>query len=344
MAGDGSADRPGIGRRRVIWVGATMAAAAPLLPWLLPTDAPGVTAADAASVTEPPVTWRGTALGADAALSLGGGDPARARSAIRQCLAEVERLEAEFSLLDARSAIVRLNRDGVLDRPSLDFRAILAAADRVWAASAGAFDVTVQPLWRLYAGHFARHPDDRAGPPAAAIAAACRHVDQGRIDVRPARIRLAPKAALTLNGIAQGYITDRVARLLQDQGWPHVLVAMGEIRAVGGHPQGGGWRIALPAAPPLDVGDGAVATSAGAGTRFEPSGRHHHLFQPATGGSAGDLAQATVLAADATLADALATALYVMPAADRAACLAHFPGTAAILVAADGSRRRLGGA
>jgi thiamine biosynthesis lipoprotein len=184
-------------------------------------------------------------------------------------------------------------------------------------------------------------PDTSPATPAAAIAAACRLVDQRRIAVTPARVRLGRGMALTLNGIAQGYITDRVVALLRDAGWSQVLVALGEIRALADHPDRRPWQIALPGGEGLAISDRAVATSAGAATRFEPSGHFHHLFSPATGQSAGDLNQVTVLAADATMADALATALYVMPADRRSACLAHFPGVEAFLVGKDGSSQRL---
>ena len=54
-----------------------------------------------------------------------------------------------------------------------------------------------------------------------------------------------PGMALTLNGIAQGFIADRVARLLQAEGLRGVLVDAGELRALGGHPDGGGWPVTL---------------------------------------------------------------------------------------------------
>ena len=51
--------------------------------------------------------------------------------------------------------------------------------------------------------------------------------------------------ALTLNGIAQGYIADRVVALLRAEGLSDVLVNTGELRALGGHPDGGGWPVSL---------------------------------------------------------------------------------------------------
>jgi thiamine biosynthesis lipoprotein len=70
--------------------------------------------------------WRGEALGAVASITLFQEDSAAARRIVGACLAEVERLEKEFSLYRPDSALVRLNRTGLLERPSHDMRRILA--------------------------------------------------------------------------------------------------------------------------------------------------------------------------------------------------------------------------
>jgi len=66
--------------------------------------------------------------------------------------------------------------------------------------------------------------------------------------------------------------------------------------------------------------DTAVASSGGYGTVFEPSGRFHHLFVPATGIYAHFWASVSMIAATATIADALSTAIAVAPR-DRADAL-----------------------
>ena len=60
--------------------------------------------------------------------------------------------------------------------------------------------------------------------------------------------------------------------------------------------------------------DRALATSAGAGLRFEPSGRHHHLLDPRSGRSLHRHASVSVLASSAALADGLSTGFNGMPA------------------------------
>lgn len=91
---------------------------------------------------------------------------------------------------------------------------MLSQCQRLSALSGGAFDVTVQPLWNLYALHFfgtaSPQPD---GPAPPAIERARSLVDWRGIDVTPRQIALLRHGmGVTLNGIAQGYVTDRVAR------------------------------------------------------------------------------------------------------------------------------------
>jgi len=119
---------------------------------------------------------------------------------------------------------------------------------------------------------------------------------------------------LTLNGIAQGYLTDRIADILRVNGCDRVLADMGrsEILLVGCRPDGQAWRIALTdplaserVAVTLELADRCISTSGGYGTKFEATGRHHHLFDPMTGASAGHYIAVSVVAVSAMVADAL---------------------------------------
>lgn len=283
--------------------------------------------------------WRGLALGADAEIILHHADETTARRLIDQCVAEIGRLEAVFSLYRSDSALSRLNAAGVLEAPPLDLVRLLADCAQLSRSSSGAFDVTVQPLWSLYAAHFAGGAT--TAPDATQLAETLARVDFRAVRLSSARVEFAkPGMAMTLNGIAQGYITDRVAERLIAAGLDNVLIDLGETRALGHHPDGRPWQVGL--ADPdsgiwqtLEIANRAVASSGGYGTRFDQSGRHHHLLDPRTGGSAAHHKAVTVLAHDATTADGLSTALSIMPLADARALLAKFPGTEAWLLGAE---------
>ena len=51
--------------------------------------------------------------------------------------------------------------------------------------------------------------------------------------------------SITLNGIAQGYITDKVTELLASFGISNTLVNMGEYRALGSKNNGEDWKIGI---------------------------------------------------------------------------------------------------
>lgn len=299
-----------------------------------------------------PVVWEGTALGAQSSIRLYHPDRAEALDLIAACVADVERLEKVFSLHRPDSALVRLNRDGVLHDPPPDLVRLLTDAGRFSRLSDGAFDATVQPLWELYASHFARAGADRAGPPADALAKVLARVGHGGVQVAPDRVALArPNMAVTLNGIAQGYITDRVAELLRRGGVDAVLLNLGEVLAIGRKPDGDGFTIGIadPTAPSrmiatLTVADGqALATSGAYGCRFAPGSSCHHLFNPATGRSANRWASVSVTAATATAADALSTALGMLPPDRIASVLAAAGGGCAVLVDADNRLHHVAG-
>jgi thiamine biosynthesis lipoprotein len=267
-------------------------------------------------------TWEGIALGAKARLSLQHRDPSVAKSAIAACLDEVARLEAIFSLYREDSALVRLNTSGRLDAAPADLRLLLAEALALAERSNGAFDPTVQPLWSLFARHFSDPGADPEGPPRDAIEKTAARVGWRKVAIEGATIRLCePGMALTLNGIAQGYITDKVADLLRERGFRHVLVDMGEQLALGPKWDGEAWRVGIanPAAPDtplleLPLTNGAIATSGGYGYRFDPIGSFTHIIEPNTGVPARRVAGVTVVADLATTADGLSTALAVVPA------------------------------
>jgi len=300
-----------------------------------------------ATQNKPPIYhWRGAALGAQAEIILAHPDKRQAERIIAACLAEIDRLEDVFSLYRP-SALAALNQAGVLRNPPAELVEVLSQARLVSQASAGAFDVTVQPLWTLYVDAFTAAGNR---PPSAAMLANTRaRVDYRALHIEPGEIRFTrPGMAVTLNGIAQGFITDRVAELLRAEGVSDILLELGEIRALGHHPQGRPWRagIADPQAPDttvrtIDLTDRALATSGGYGARFDAAGRYHHLFDPATGEPADHYRSVSILAPTATLADALSTALYVLPPARAAASLAAFDDVGGFFILKDGSTRAI---
>lgn len=262
--------------------------------------------------------WRQTAmlgLGATLNLRVAHADPVQAERALGAAVAAIRRVEAAMSLYQPDSELVRLNRQGYLDHPSTDLLAVLRTAQTVSKHSDGQFDVSVQPLWVLYA------QAQREGrlPTAAEIHAAQNSVGWQHIVVHDRRIQLQrPGMALTFNGIAQGYAADAAREALRQHGVANALINAGEFASMGHNNRGDAWTLGIE--NPRDEqrlvaalrGDGrAVATSADNRSAFTADHLHHHILNPATGDSPPELSSVTVLAPTAVLADALTKVMFI---------------------------------
>ena len=287
--------------------------------------------------------WQLDVMGALSELAIWHDDPVVAGRTIREVRAEVDRLNGIFSLLRRDSEISRLNRDGYLDNPSWELRDQLASGRRFSELTDGAFDVTVQPLWDLYAAHFWTGTNRSLDIDPAARRVAERLVDYRLVDIGPRRISLGrPGMSVTLNSIGQGFIADRIADMLGERGFTHVYADLGEIRLIGDNPDGRPWRIGLrdPKDPArygrmLDLEDIGLAVSGGYGTPFEETGRYHHIFDPRTGLSADKMSAIAVTAPSAMIANGLATSIYVAGREHATKILAAYPSAKAVITTAD---------
>lgn len=280
---------------------------------------------------EPMIEWTGVSLGALSTIRLSHPDRAVGEAMLRRAVAEAQRLEAIFSLYRTDTALAELNRSGVLVAPPAELVHLLELCDDLWQVTDGAFDPTVQPLWRCYADHFASADADPGGPTREALAEAVGLVGWSKVRFSRNRIALGQRGmGLTLNGIAQGYITDRVVDLLRQEGIVSSLVDMGEIRTLGHRPDGHAWQADVETATTrhrrtLDLVDMAVATTGADGFRFDAEGRCNHLFNPATGRCAKPATNLTVVAPTAAAADALSTAFALLDEAATRSVLARVP-------------------
>lgn len=247
--------------------------------------------------------WQGVALGARATIRLA---HPQAAAITARAATEIARLEGIFSLYRAESALSVLNRQGYLASPPFELLECLTIAGRIHAASGGRFDPTVQPLWQAHAVAAAAGRDPTEEERGRALAL----TGWDRVEYAADRITLRRGMALTLNGIAQGYIADRITGLLGAEGLTDILVDTGEMRALGGHPQGGAWpvRVAGEGAT-VPLRDAALATSSPRGTLLDGAGRVGHIMDPVTGRPAAPRWRSvSVTAPSAAVADALSTA------------------------------------
>lgn len=274
----------------------------------------------------PAYMWRGSALGGEARIALYGADPEAVQEALRAVMAEIERLEAVFSLHREASELSRLNRNGSLDSPSRDMVELLRTSLSWRDRTGGMFDPAIQPVWQAAA----RGEAISAGLLAQAGAA---------IVVEPARITLPAGAALTFNGIAQGRIADRVTEILVARGFTDVVIDAGELRLPGKTRR----AVGIPAAKAaVSVAEVAIATSEPKSLVFDAKTFRHHIIDPRTGESPRHWQSISVFAPTAETADALSTTFALLPHEAVADMVASLDGVAIIGADWKGRIRRHG--
>jgi thiamine biosynthesis lipoprotein len=272
------------------------------------------------------VTFRTRTMGTVASLTLVAADSAAVADLAFKALLSLHHTDSLMTNWTETSETARVNRLAGSETVVLDpeVNQVLAVAARVGASSSGSFDITVEPLVRLW-GFLAGEP---AVPDQEAITAALVQTGwrQLEYDSRAATIRfLHPDTRIDLGGIAKGYGVDRAGRILWDAGVSNALIDLsGNMVAMGSAPGKTGWVLGImdPAGRHdylgrLDLQNEAVATS-GNYLQYvmkpgDPGSRRYgHILDPRTGWPADGMASATVIAADAATADAWATAFIVM--------------------------------
>jgi thiamine biosynthesis lipoprotein len=169
--------------------------------------------------------------------------------------------------------------------------------------------------------------------------------------MREGRIHLKGSGtAVTLNGIAQGFATDRALEALAAGGVRHALVNTGEIGAMGRRRDGGLWTIGIQHPRHQDAFirrahlDGrCVATSGDYGTTFSPDRVHNHIFDPFTGRSPKEFQSVTVLASTGLEADALSTTVFVTGLERGIELIESTPGADALFVLKNGETKATNG-
>jgi len=146
---------------------------------------------------------------------------------------------------------------------------------------------------------------------------------------------------LDLGGIAKGDIVQQALMVLREQGAASALVEAGGDIAAGEAPPGThGWRVDAPSgdstvrARASALTNAVISTSGPSAQSVEIGGRRYsHVIDPRTGIGLTSNTQATVIAVQGALADAISTALTVLGREGAARLLARYPGvTASVIV------------
>ena len=244
---------------------------------------------------------------------------------VSQVNARLESVNSLMSTWRENSEISRFNQspEQTWFPLSADTYFVIELAQKISQQTQGAFDITVGPLVDLW-GFGARASDDQI-PDEAQIKQALAKTGYQHLRLNPKEHKIKKQIPLQINlsAIAKGFAVDRLAELLDAQGYTAYLVEIGgEIRVRGRKPDGSYWKLAIESPIPqarqayqiLTLTDEALATSGDYRNYFENQGqRYSHIIDPTTGKPiTHNLESVTVISATTAQADALATALMVM--------------------------------
>jgi thiamine biosynthesis lipoprotein len=268
-------------------------------------------------------------------------DADNARIMVGDTFDEMERLEGLLSRHRAGTPVWRLNETGVVHGPPPEVLEVIRSGLDYSTLTDGAFDMTIAPLLNLYNSSFAQ---TGTAPSPEEIRRALALVGFKHVQASEGQISFEkPGMAVTLDGIAKGYIVDRAVGVLQQHGATRVLVDAGGDMASAGESLGGdAWRIGLQdprhvngTLGVLQLRGESVATSGDYVQYLTPDLSLHHIIDPRTGASPSHTSGVSVVAPSAMAADALSTATLVLGPREGMELLDRLDGIEGMIVTKD---------
>lgn len=248
------------------------------------------------------------------------GDPGAARRAIAKAFARMAETVGQLSRFDEKSPVYRLNHEARLEMPPAALYTVLARALEYSRLTDGAFDPTVAPVLDYYLG--LPRPVPEAGIDRRKVAARERNVGYRHVSLSAQQVRLnRPGMAVTLDGIAKGYVVDQGIAALRETGIEYALIdAGGEIRSIAGPDPARYWNVGIAdpqradrVAAVVRLRNAALSTSGNYEVFFTSDRRLFHIIDPHTGYSPDTYSSVTVMAEEAVDSDALSVAAFSMP-------------------------------
>ena len=247
-------------------------------------------------------------------------EPAALKAEVEDLLAEVDQQMSTWRADSDLSAFNRLPAGSCRAMPAPVLE-LVRFGERLSADSAGAFDLTLEPLLDLWG--FGPQSRGERVPTAEEIAEVRQRIGHQHLRIDGEQLCKDAAVQLDLNSIAAGHTVDRIAARLAELGvQSYLLDVTGELKAAGRKPDGSAWRVAIEAprddrqvAQKVLVLDGlGVSTSGDYRNYFERDGkRYSHTLDPQTGAPISHrLAAVTVVDAQTLRADGLSTLLMVL--------------------------------
>ena len=254
--------------------------------------------------------WTGTVLNNNVSLEIHSNEGKKNSLIYSQINNFINHVDDIFNLQNPDSEIVKLNKNKKLRNPSPYLIEVIKRSQILSEQTNGKFDITVQPLWSHYYSHFilngnSNFPDDKI------LKNIINSIHWKNVVIENNTIILKNNASITLNGIAQGWITDKVVEIINKNNIKNTLVDFGETFASGSYENKRPWNIEIQSSEGINtvikLTNKAVATSSASGTMFEPSKKYNHIFNPKTGLSTSNFDTVSIVSNKAWLSDCIAT-------------------------------------
>ena len=240
-----------------------------------------------------------------------------AEHAIGLAFEEIDRLNKVLTHFEDSSPVGSLNGAGKLDHAPQEVLELIARSLYYNRETGGAFDITVKPLVDLYKNSFAAG----SKPAELEVERALKLIGTENLLFKSGSVQFAKSdMAITLDGIAKGYIVDMASEVLSANGVAnHLINAGGDIRTSGKAAKGKAWTVAVQDPNKtkeypdiITLQDGAIATSGNYEIFYDEEKLFHHIIDSSTGLSPLLSTSVTVVAPTVMDADALSTSVFVM--------------------------------
>ncbi len=270
----------------------------------------------------------------------------QADDAIGKAFDEINRLTRLMNRFDGGTAIGLLNQEGRLKDVPPEILYVIKTAKKNFEITNGAFDITVQPIVELFRQKLLV---EKIKPKREEIEHVLERVGFSKMEIREREIVFTKEGmGITLDGIAKGYIIDRAAQVLLQNGIENFLInAGGDIRTNGSAKGGRPWTIAVEDPKKrgrypdvIKMRNGAIATSGNYEVYYDKEKMFHHIIDPKTGYSPKFYSSVSVIAPDAIQADALATGIFVMEPEEAIDLVNHLPRIDSLLITSSGRKIR----
>ncbi len=221
----------------------------------------------------------------------------------------------ENALIKAEDEIKRINEKfkisnikNIISENDEETQKLLKLSNEISSKTNGAFDVRIAPImrvWGFYSEEFGKKeykvPDTQ--------------------ELKNALKKMEESNDIDFGGIAKGYCADRIVEILKKEGINSAVLSLGgNVSVIGKNTNGDLWKVGIQNPfgsgiyATVSASDTSVVTSGDYVRNFEKDGKkYHHIINPKTGEPANnELTSVTVIDDNATKADALSTALFVM--------------------------------